>query len=164
MIISFQNDTFDLCFCHYLLLWLKEPESILQEMVRVLKKSRWICCFAEPDYQSRIAFPSQLEKLGLMQNSALIQQGVNIKAGRNLVDWIKQNNLSNINWGILGSHQNPDNDLDRENTEWSTLERDLQNNFSQEEVSFYKKIVQEINSDGIRILFIPTFYVYAQKQ
>ncbi len=58
--IPFAKESFDLCFCHYLLLWITNPISILREMTRVTKINGWICCFAEPDYLARIDYPSRL--------------------------------------------------------------------------------------------------------
>jgi SAM-dependent methyltransferase len=162
MWIPMTKGTFDLCFCHYLLLWLVDPISLVKEMARVTKNNGWICCFAEPDYLARIDFPPPLEQLGQIQNKSLADQGVNLSCGRNISFWLQQANLSNIHWGIIGSHQKNslDNTLD---SEWGTFQRDIERISSQADILRYKEFEQKFTSRGSRINFIPTFYAYAQK-
>ena len=163
MSLPLRNDFFDLCFCHYLLLWIDDPVSIIKEMLRVTKNSGWICCFAEPDYLSRIDYPSPLDKLGQMQNSSLSNQGVNLSTGRNISGWLMQARLSNIHWGILGSYQKVESNFIKVYSEWEIIQRDLELFYPKEEILKYKEIENKARIQGIRILFIPTFYAYAQK-
>lgn len=161
--LPLKNDCFDLCFCHYLLLWINDPVAILNEMSRVTKKSGWVCCFAEPDYLSRIDYPPPLDELGQMQNSSLSDQGVNLSTGRKLSSWLVQSRLSNIHWGILGSHQKVAGNQNNADSEWETIQRDLELLHSEEEIQKYKETDHNAQSQGSKILFIPTFYAYAQK-
>jgi ubiquinone/menaquinone biosynthesis C-methylase UbiE len=161
--LPIKNDFFNLSFCHFLLLWIDDPVRILKEMSRVTKKSGWICCFAEPDYLSRIDSPSPLQKLGQMQNSSLSNQGVNLSTGRNVVNWLTQSGLTNIHWGIFGSHQKVESKTINSAIEWETIRRDLELLYPYEEILKYKEVEHDALSQGTRILFIPTFYAYAQK-
>lgn len=160
--LPFKDNFFDLSFCHYLLLWINDPIKILKEMSRVTKNSGWICCFAEPDYLSRIDFPSPFVELGQIQNTSLSNQGVNLSTGRNLPNWLMIAGLSNIHWGILGSHQKVDNNTVDALSEWETIQRDLKVIYPEEEILKYKVIEYNAQTQDIRILFIPTFYAYAQ--
>jgi ubiquinone/menaquinone biosynthesis C-methylase UbiE len=160
--LSLKNDFFDICFCHYLLLWIDNPVRILKEMSRVTNKTGWICIFAEPDYLSRIDYPSPLDKLGQMQNSSLSNQGVNLSAGRNLQNWLMQAGFSNIHWGIYGFHQKVESHSINADSEWATTQRELEKLYSVEEILKYKEIEDNARTQGFRILFIPTFYAYAQ--
>jgi ubiquinone/menaquinone biosynthesis C-methylase UbiE len=161
--LPLKNNFFDISFCHYLLLWIDDPVRILIEMLRVTKKSGWICCFAEPDYISRIDSPSPLHKLGQMQNSSLANQGVNLSTGRNVVNWLRQSGFTNIHWGIFGSHQKVESNTINSATEWEITQRDLEVLYPEEEILKYKELEHDALSKGTRILFIPTFYAYAQK-
>ncbi len=163
MQIPFGNEKFDLCFCHYLLLWISDPVIILKEMARVAKNNGWICCFAEPDYLARIDFPAPLEQLGQMQNSSLAQQGVNLSCGRAISTWLKEVNLTNIYCGIMGSHQKMGNYNSDTDSEWETTRRDLEKITSEKEFHKYHDIEFNAQSKASRIQFIPTFYAYAQK-
>ncbi|MCJ7693914.1 MAG: class I SAM-dependent methyltransferase, partial [Anaerolineaceae bacterium] len=65
--LPIRSGSFDLVFCHYLLLWCKDPLAILKEMHRVTKKGGMVMCFAEPDYTSRIDHPEEFRRLGRLQ-------------------------------------------------------------------------------------------------
>ena len=160
--LPFLDNYFDLCFCHYLLLWLQQPIILLQEMKRVTKKSGWICCFAEPDYLARIDSPTPLEKLGEVQNQSLSKQGINLATGRHIAGWLSEVNLTDISWGILGAYNSGTSPNTQEN-EWETTKNDVEPYLSLDKLNFYRQIEIEAQSQGIRVLFIPTFYAYAKK-
>ncbi len=160
--LPFKDNYFDLSFCHYLLLWSDHPFKFLEEMTRVTKKSGWVCCFAEPDYLSRIDSPQALERLAEIQNKSLQKQGVNLSTGRKMLDWFAKINLANINWGIIGSQNSPSTNKDQE-LEWNTLIKDVQGYISKEELDALRIIELQSLNNGTRILFVPTFYAYAQK-
>ena len=159
--LPFDDSYFDLCYCHYLLLWLNSPMKVLQEMKRVTKNSGWLCCFAEPDYLGRIDFPTSLETLGKFQNQSLEKQGVNLSSGRNLAGWFSQLELSNITWGILGSH-NPLQKQGFNQDEWKITEIDISEDLTPSEISKFQEMDFSAQKDGSRIFFVPTFYAYAK--
>ncbi|MDO9537025.1 MAG: class I SAM-dependent methyltransferase [Thermoplasmata archaeon] len=80
--LPFENDSFDIVYCSFLLLWLGEPVKVLKEMSRVSKK--WVICLAEPDYGARIDYPSAMEKLGQILVSDLQSRGADPFIGRKL--------------------------------------------------------------------------------
>ncbi len=55
--LPFRDGSFDLVYCHFTLLWFREPVTVIQEMARVSKN--WICCMAEYDYGARLDFPDE---------------------------------------------------------------------------------------------------------
>ena len=61
--LPFPSGIFEQCFCHYLLLWLINPISVVLEMRRVTRKEGMIFIFSEPDYGGRIDFPEELTTL-----------------------------------------------------------------------------------------------------
>jgi hypothetical protein len=129
----------------------------------VVKKFGWICCFAEPDYLSRIDSPPPLENFGQIQNFSLENQGVNLSTGRNLSAWMKLANLENIHWGIIGAHQQAIKQNNPTDFEWETINKDVSDLLSEKELAHFRQIDLAAKSLGTRILFIPTFYAYAQK-
>lgn len=158
------SNTFHLCYCHYLLLWLSDPYSVIKEMQRVTQPDGWICIFAEPDYQARVDFPLELETLGLLQNQSLVAQGASLTTGRKLAAWLADTGLKQIHWGIIGAHQASQPITSDGQLEWETLSRDLSPHISQDEINRYREIDQASRNQGKRILYIPTFYAYGQKE
>jgi SAM-dependent methyltransferase len=80
--LPFEDDTFDVVYCSFLMLWLPEPERAIHEMFRVSKK--WVICLAEPDYGGRIDHPPSLEALGDAMVSDLRSRGADPFVGRKL--------------------------------------------------------------------------------
>jgi SAM-dependent methyltransferase len=159
--LPFVDSYFDFCFCHYLLLWIRKPLYLIEEMIRVTKNSGWICCFAEPDYLSRIDAPEPLEQLGRIQNESLKVQGINLSTGRNIPNWFSTLGLTNINWGILGAENNSSSNLFNDQ-EWETMRKDVRDYLSKEELDEFHAMELKAQLDRTRVLFIPTFYAYAQ--
>ena len=56
-LLPFPSNHFDITLCHYFLMWLNEPITVLKEMKRVTRVGGWIACLAEPDYGGRIDYP-----------------------------------------------------------------------------------------------------------
>ena len=161
--LPFNNNSFDITYCHYLLLWIENPLLILDEMKRTTKSGGWICLFAEPDYLARIDNPQALRKIGEYQNKSLQLQGVRLDTGRNIKNWLIDLELKNIHWGVLGAHEPVKNHNDTEDKEWMTLESDLKLQFEPAEVNRLKGEYLEANEKNRGLIFVPTFYAYGQK-
>ena len=101
--LPYANASFDLTFCHYLLLWLHDPLSAIKEMKRVTRPGGSVCAFAEPDYGGRIAYPAELEKATDLQTRSLIQQGANPSIGRQLRHLFTEAGLSKVQAGVLAA-------------------------------------------------------------
>ncbi len=56
--LPFPSNSFDITLCHYFLMWVKNPQTILKEMRRVTSDGGWIACLAEPDYGGRLDYPA----------------------------------------------------------------------------------------------------------
>jgi len=104
--LPFTNASFDLAFCHYLLLWLKDPLSAIKEMKRVTRPGGFVCAFAEPDYGGRIAYPTELAKATDLQTQSLMQQGANPSIGRQLRHLFTEAGLSQVQAGVLAAEWN----------------------------------------------------------
>ena len=58
--LPIKNKCCDITYCHYLLLWLKNPVQVLGEMMCITKRGGTVIAMAESDYGGRIDFPSAL--------------------------------------------------------------------------------------------------------
>lgn len=161
--LPFKDNYFDITYCHYLLLWIENPISILNEMKRTTRSGGWICLFAEPDYLARVDAPQSLLEIGKLQNESLRIQGVRLDTGRKLKNWLIEMELQNIHWGVLGAHESVSNHFETEEKEWLTLESDLKLLFDLEELNRIKRAYLNANEKNRGIIFVPTFYAYGQK-
>src|SRR5512142_815404 len=65
--LPYKDKTFDIVYCHFLLLWVKDPLQALREMKRLAKAGAAVIAFAEPDYSARLDEPRKLIPLGRWQ-------------------------------------------------------------------------------------------------
>lgn len=80
--LPFEDDSFDVVYCTYLLLWVNDPVKVVSEMKRVSKK--WVLCLAEPDYGARISFPSEVAVLDRLLMDGIESEGGDALIGRKL--------------------------------------------------------------------------------
>jgi SAM-dependent methyltransferase len=77
-----ENDSFDIVYCTWLLMWLDEPQAALAEMVRVAR--RWVLCLAEPDMGARIDHPEELSGIRDLIIEGFRSRGADPLMGRRL--------------------------------------------------------------------------------
>lgn len=156
--LPFASDSFDLCLCHFFLLWVGEPARALSEMRRVTRPGGWVLALAEPDYGGRIDYPSALEPLGRLQAQALARLGADPQMGRQLGALFSQAGLGEVQAGVLGGEWRLPPAEPQDALEWQVLAADLQDQVSAQEMSEFQRIDSAARQAGERILFVPTFY------
>ncbi|HEY9122299.1 MAG TPA: methyltransferase domain-containing protein [Brevefilum sp.] len=156
--LPFPDDSFNLTYCHYLLLWIKNPLAVIAEMVRVTRPGGFVIALAEPDYQARIDHPTILAQLGKIQTQSLGEQGAETAMGRKLPGLFHDAGLQNITSGILGAQWDPTTTGEIDETERLMIRADTADRLSPEALAAYRR--KEINArrEEKRVLFIPTFY------
>ncbi len=159
--LPFPDNTFDASFCHYLLLWVKEPYRVLTEMTRVTKTGGYILALAEPDHSARIDWPEPLLVLGGEQTRALVDQGADIQAGRKLAAWFCEAGLELVESGLLGGQWQPSENEEDLALEWMTIKDDL--NLGNERLRHLTNIDQKARREGSRVLYVPVFYAIGKK-
>lgn len=163
----FPDSTFDISFCHYLLLWTQYPHKIISEMVRITKTGGWILALAEPDYGGRIDYPPALEALGKMQIQSLSEQGANPYIGRTLKSLFNHSNISDVVYGIFGA-QWSSSDVDSNSLENVIYQSDYDlltlspQSMSKSELISLQQYDQRAWQNQTRVLFIPTFYAWGK--
>lgn len=157
--LPYQFGAFDVTLCHFLLLWVTDPLSAIEEMVRVTRPHGFVLALAEPDYGGRIDYPLELFQIGLWQMTALKEQGANPLMGRELRSIFTRAGLINIEVGVLGGQWGKHmTNLDL-GLEWEVIQSDLEKNKDFiKQADHLKTIEQSSREAHHRILFVPTFY------
>jgi len=158
--LPFPSATIAASLCHFLLLWVQEPLALLREMIRVTKPGGVVVALAEPDYGGRIDHPMELVQLGQKQAKSLTLQGADAYMGRKLARLFTQAGLENVQSGILGGHWGEPPSAEAWDSEWNTLEQDLEQIIPKEELHALRQLDAAAWQKGERILFIPTFYAW----
>ena len=156
------DGSFDVCVCHYLLLWVTDPGQVAKEMCRVTRPGGVVMALAEPDYGGRIDFPQELSLVGEWQRESLLQQGADPLIGRKLRALFSKSGLIDVEAGVLGGEWKT-GAAEAHASEWAILRADLADNpprFAQLEVLADTDILAW--EHGERILYVPTFYAWGR--
>src|SRR5512140_2309023 len=137
--LPFADAAFEITFCHYLLLWIREPVPALLEMKRVTASSGYVIAFAEPDYQHRKDQPAELEWLGRQQNAALVRQGAALQRGAELAGLFRQAGIRVVESGTLRSQPSLGEAIEDWASEWQVLEDDLAGAVSPQDLARVKE-------------------------
>jgi SAM-dependent methyltransferase len=159
--LPYSNHSFDVVYCHFLLLWVGDPLQALLEMKRVTKPGGYIIAFAEPNYTERIDKPDELIPLGKWQTESLKRQGADPGLGARLAESFFQAGIQIHETGTIQGVSN-DPGVEERKKEWDVLESDLAGMASREEIQKMKHLDEQAWERGERVLYVPTYFVWGQ--
>ena len=154
--LPYPDQSFDIVYCHFLLLWVKDPLQVVNEMARV---GHSVLALAEPDYSQRVDEPSGLKLLGAWQTEALLRQGADPSFGASLAETFFQAGIRLIETGPIQG-QTVMNSADDWEKEWTVIESDLEGTIPRGEIQKMKKMDETARRNGARTLHIPTFFAW----
>jgi len=141
-ILPFPDRTFNLTYCHYLLLWVAQPKIVLDEMIRVTKKGGMVAAFAEPDYGLSDERSTISRRIHALQAQSLLKKGANPFIGHKVLDLFNNLDLQNLETKqILNKVAMDTSDLD---LELRTIYNDLLSVISEREA---KKLVSQYRAE-----------------
>jgi SAM-dependent methyltransferase len=159
--LPYANQSFDIVYCHFLLLWVTDPLEALLEMKRVAKAGGHILAFAEPDYTARTDQPSELIPLGQWQTESLRRQGADPGLGARLAELFFQAGIELLETGpIQGSESQPS--AEEWETEWAVIEADLAGFIPRVDIHSMKFLDQQARARGERVLHVPTYFAWGR--
>jgi len=163
--LPYPESTFEITLCHFTLMWVDTPFTVLTEMVRVTKPNGFVMALAEPDYGGRIDFPIELDQIGKLQTQSLQAQGADPFMGRKLAGLFKKAGMQNIQTGVLGAQWTGSPAQEEIDIEWSVLESDLKGKIpsGSDPMKDLKALDKTAYEKGERVLFVPTFYAIGYK-
>ena len=156
--LPYADKSFDIAYCHFLLLWVNDPLQVVREMARV---SDVVLALAEPDYSQRVDEPSALKVLGEWQAESLRRQGANPSFGAQLAETFHQAGINIIETGPIQSGAVMRSVEDWEN-EWEVIEADLGGWISSVELQKMKELDKGARSRNERTLHVPTFFAWGK--
>lgn len=159
--LPYTNFTFDITFCHFLLLWVRDPLQVAREMARVTRPGGHVLALAEPDYSARVDKPDSLASLGKWQANALRRQGADPSFGARLADTFARAGIEIIETGTIQRSMSEAPRGEREN-EWAVLEADLAGTVAGEDIQKMKALDEQAWERGERVLFVPTYFAWGR--
>jgi SAM-dependent methyltransferase len=159
--LPYSDKIFDIIYCHFLLLWLRDPLQALLEMKRVSRPGAHVIAFAEPDYTARLDKPSELIQLGQWQTESLKRQGADIGLGARLADLFFRAGIEIVETGTIQS-TGLDPSPEEWELEWAVIEADLAGFVPSDDIHKLKRMDQQALARGERLLYIPTHFAWGQ--
>lgn len=156
--LPYADKSFDIAYCHFLLLWVNDPLQVVREMARV---SDVVLALAEPDYSQRVDEPAALKVLGEWQAESLRRQGANPSFGARLAETFYQAGINIIETGPIQSGAVMRSVEDWEN-EWEVIEADLGGWIPSLEIQKMKELDKGARSRNERTLHVPTFFAWGK--
>jgi ubiquinone/menaquinone biosynthesis C-methylase UbiE len=159
--LPYPDQTFDIVYCHYFLLWVHDPLQAVLEMKRMTRKQGHILALAEPDYDARVDKPDELKQLGEWQTESLQRQGADPSFGSRLAETFFQAGIQIHETGtIRGVEKNPT--AEEREMEWAVIEADLADSVSDAEIQKMKLIDKQAWAKDERVLHVPTYFAWGQ--
>lgn len=158
--LSYEDGTFDIAYCSFLLMWVKDPLRVIQEMNRVSR--RWVVAFAEPDYGARLDYPSELSVISKLVTEGIRREGGEPLIGRKLRHLFGQVGIDaelGVHMGIWSLEK-----LKAESEgEWKWIEMTAEKR-NIREIGGLRTIWEHALESGALFQFNPTFYAVGDKQ
>ncbi len=158
--LPYPDAVFDITYCHFLLLWVKDPLRVLREMKRVTHGH--VLALAEPDYSGRIDQPDELAPLGQLQTQALRDQGADVSLGSRLPDLFAAAGIRMREAGVIRPWPQAGGVPADLEAEWNTLQQDVGNRLSQVDLQRYRRLDERARAAGERLLYVPTYFAWGQ--
>lgn len=156
--LPYPDRAFDIVFCHFLLLWVKDPLQVVREMARV---GQIVLALAEPDYGRRVDQPAELSQLGDWQTQALIRQGADPFFGSKLAETFYQSGIRLEETGPI-QRSGVMRSLDDWENEWDVIQADLAGLVHSRDIQKMKKLDENARRLGKRVLHVPTYFAWGR--
>ncbi len=160
--LPFQSSMFDLVFCHYLLLWVRQPLAALEEMKRTTVRGGQILALAEPNYADRIDEPAELGPAGRLQTRSLELQGADVAIGSRLGDLFRRAGIGILETGLIQPTTADMYSDEAARAELSVLQADLQGLLGPDEIARIQQLDADARKRGARRTYVPTYFAWGQ--
>jgi len=164
--LPYPNETFEISFCHYLLLWVASPLKVLQEMKRVTRTGGVLMAMAEPDYSQRMDEPESMQEAGRLQTASLQEQGADVSMGAKLGDLFRKAGIDLVESGWMENRKEVKQLIERleeeHDLEWQVLESDIRGYITREQMEIFHQMDMEARRKGTRKIQIPTAFAWGK--
>jgi SAM-dependent methyltransferase len=159
--LPFEDMHFDIAYCSFLLLWARDPVTVLREMRRVSK--RWVLCLAEPDYGGRIDYPPELEGFKDLLAEGIRREGGDPHIGRRLRALFRESGMEcelGVHPGVWDMARLKEESAD----EWRWVDSAAAlTGIDERDLDEAREVWREALGRGVLFQFNPIFYALARK-
>lgn len=157
--LPFQEGAFDIVFCSFLLLWVRDPKPVLDEMFRVSRA--WVVLLAEPDYAARIDHPPELEELTSLIVAGARRSGGDPRMGRKLRSLLARR--GQVETGIYPGSWSLERLRAEGASEWRWAEEMVGEGVETERMSQLRTVWDQALEQGTLYQYNPIYYALVRK-
>ncbi len=157
--LPFSGESFDLVVTHYFWMWVKEPEKVLAECLRVLEPGGCLLSLAEPDYSRGRDTPPQLTTIREQLTEHLVSEGADPSAGSKIDKLFKQAGLK-TEAGVLARGWGPEEHRREFRHEWAYVEKVLK---GRKDLKGSKELERKAIGRGVRRSAMPVHWAVGRK-
>lgn len=161
--LPFFSNSFAVCISHFLMLWARNPLTVLREMRRVTRAGGWLAALAEPNYLEREDLPAGLQSLGQAQSAALAEQGADIGLGARLGQLFTQAGLTEVETGIILPQPRGQFCREEFEMEWAVMRRDLAGRSPKQQIQEWYQLDLQAAARGESRHHVPIHFALGQK-
>jgi SAM-dependent methyltransferase len=158
--VPFADGCYDVVYCSYTLLWLKDPQRTLREMAR--SSSQFVVLLAEPDYGGRICRPKEVADLDPYLVTSLIGEGADPFIGRKIGPLMEAAGLE-VEIGVHSGVWSPAQLGHEAKGEWSSISDAIKDIVDQETLEMARNAWDRALADRSLFLYNPVFYAIGRK-
>ncbi len=157
--LPFPDGSFDLVYCSFLLVWVKDPRAVIGEMLRVSR--RWVACLAEPDYAARVDYPEELEELTSIVVDGTARAGGDPRIGRRLRSLFSERGIE-AEVGVHPGIWSLDRIREESSPEWEWA-RGMVGEADSARLDRLRGVWDDALEEGTLFQYNPIFYAIARK-
>ena len=162
--LPFKNNQFDIVTCNLLLMWVDNPQIVVNEMTRVTKPNGKVLASLEPDYGGKIHWPENSQVDPLFSGHAIKIKGGDPHIGRKLRALFKKAGLETkigIGNNRIWSCEEDKNYYLHSRDFYIKVLRDA--GLSQTKIDTWEYEFLKSLDDGTQLNFFPQFYAIGTK-
>jgi SAM-dependent methyltransferase len=159
--LPFDNASFDIVYCSFTLLWVRDPVKAIEEMARVAK--RYVICLAEPDYGGRICHPKEVADLDVPLTDSMAEEGADPFIGRRIAHMMESAGLD-VGSGVHPGIWSPGQLRKEADAEWASIANAVGDRVDDRTLKQARSAWDAAVADGSLFLFNPIFYAIGKKR
>jgi len=162
--LPFKDNSFDVAICNLVLMWSSDPQTVVNEMARVVKVGGKVVASLEPDFGGKIHWPENSRVDPIFAGEAIRKRGGDPHIGRKLRALFVRAGLE-VEVGI-GNQRIWSCDEDKasymrsRDFYWNVLRKAGMND---DEIKEWEEEYLKALDDGIQLNFFPQFYAIGTK-
>jgi len=161
MDLPFADGSFDIVYCSFTLIWVRDPQRAIGEMARVARSS--VVCLAEPDYGGRVCFPQEVGELDGALIESLRDEGADPLVGSRTAEMMEKAGLT-VESGVHSGTWSPTQMRSEAEAEWLSLSQAVRGRVDEADLERAKTAWDSALADGTLCLFNPVIYAIGRKR